>query len=328
MIKQKTILITGATGLLGKQILQQLLLQDYKIYALKRTDSIIPIESEKLNWIEIKSIEDNLFQLIPEKVDYVIHAGAMVSYKQSDKAKIHQINTHWTSKLAHDALENRVEKFIFISSISALGKKSPNNIIDENTPKSENEFLSNYGRSKRQAEELLWDISSKGLPILIFNPSVIIGPAKRYQSSAQLFGYVSDQKPFYTKGLINYIDVRDVTNFIIRSLDNKTINEQFVLNAGCTSYYDFFKAIAKQLKVKVPIIGVPKFMVILGAVMENIFSNLRGKPPTLTMETAKMAGNKKIYKSGKANNAFNLRYRTLEQSIEWTINEMQKEGEL
>ncbi|WP_296621900.1 NAD-dependent epimerase/dehydratase family protein [Marivirga sp.] len=327
-MSHKTVLLTGATGLLGKQILQQLIAQDYKIYACKRVDSHIPLASEKLNWIEIKSIEDDLFLLIPEKVDYVIHAGALVSYKKSDTAKIYQINTQWTSKLAKVALEAGVKKFIFISSISALGIRSQDIFIDEDTPKSENEFLSNYGRSKRQAEELLWDVSSDGLPIVIFNPSVIIGPAKRYQSSAQLFGYVGDQKPFYTKGLINYIDVRDVAKIIVQSLENKIRNEQFVLNAGSISYHDFFKAIAKQLNLKAPKIGVPKFMVILGAVLENIFSKLSGKPATLTMETAKMAGNKKIYNAEKAKNTFNIRYKTLEESIEWTVNEMQKEGEL
>lgn len=327
-MKQKAVLITGATGLLGNQILIKLVAEDYKIYAINRADSIIPLRSEKINWIEIKSIEDNLFQLIPENIDYVIHVGALVSYKKSDAAKIFKINTEWTSILAYDALKAGVKKFIFISSISALGKNSSNRFIDENTPKSEDDFLSNYGKSKRQAEDLLWELSKKGLSIIIFNPSVIFGPAKRYQSSAQLFAYVSDQKPFYTNGLINYIDVRDVAEIIRRSLENKISNEQFILNAGSTSYHNFFKIIAYQLKVKAPRIGVPKFMVIMGAILENIISKLGRKPATLTMETAKMAGNKKIYTAEKAKKTFNIRYKTLEQSVEWTVSEMQKKGEL
>jgi nucleoside-diphosphate-sugar epimerase len=327
-MKEKTVLLTGSTGLLGIQVLKQLISQDYKIYAVKRVSSIIPIISEKIEWIEIRSLDDNLFRLIPDKVDYIIHAGAMVSYKKSDKANINQINAEWTSKLATDALEAGTKKFIFISSISALGKSSPDNFIDENTPKSEDDFLSNYGESKRKAEEILWKLSNQGLPIIILNPSVIIGPAKRYQSSAQLFGYVSDQKPFYTRGLINYIDARDVAEIIVQSLENEISNEQFVLNAGSISYHTFFKTIADQLKVKAPTIGVPKFMVILGAVLENIWSNISGKPATLTMETAKMAGNKKIYNADKSNNIFKLSYKTLDEAIEWTINEMQKKGEL
>lgn len=327
-MKQKTVLITGATGLVGNQILQHLLADNFKIYATKRADSIIPLQSEKINWVEINSIEGNLFKLISESIDFVVHAGGLVSYKKSDAAKIFQVNTEWTSKLANDALVAGVKKFIFISSIAALGKDSNNKFIDENTPKSEHEFLSNYGKSKRKAEEMLWNLSKEKLPILIFNPSVIIGPANRYQSSAQLLGYVSDQKPFYTKGLINYIDVRDVAKIVVQSLQNKINNKQFVLNAGSISYRDFFRAIAKQLKVKTPSIGVPKFMVVLGAVLENIISILSGKPATLTMETAKMAGNKKIYNAEKAKNTFNIRYRTLEESIEWTVNEMQKKGEL
>jgi len=325
---QKTVLITGATGLLGKEVIVKLIAQGHRIYAVKRAHSIIPKFSTNIHWIEIKSNQDNLFRLISEKVDFVIHAGAMVSYKKSDKQKIFSINSDWTRKLATDALEAGVEKFIFISSISALGKESPDNFIDEHTPIAKDEFLTNYGKSKRQAEEVLWKLSMNGLPIVILNPSVIIGPARRYQSSAKLFAYVGDGKPFYTRGLINYIDVRDVSETIVKSLDPRIVNEQFVLNAGSICYRDFFRRIAEQLNVKAPKIGVPKFMVILGAVIENVISKINGKPATLTMETAKMAGNQNIYIAQKAKRAFDMEYKTLEESIEWTVSEMQKSREL
>jgi nucleoside-diphosphate-sugar epimerase len=327
-MKRKTVLVTGATGLLGKQILIQLLARDYTIYAVKRASSLIPLNNKKIQWIEIKSIKNNVLEQISNKIDFVIHAGAMVSYKKSDEEKIYKVNTNWTYHLAKDAKEAGVKKFIFISSISALGKNSANHKIDESTPKTENEFLTNYGKSKRKAEEYLWKLSKEGLPIIIFNPSVIIGPAKRYQSSAQLFAYVGDQKPFYTQGLINYIDVRDVAEIIIQSLEHKSINEQFILNAGSISYQEFFGKIAEKLKVKAPKIGVPKFLVILGAILENIFSKIINKPPTLTMETAKMAGNRTIYMADKANKTFNIRYKSFEESVEWTVSEMQKSGEL
>jgi deoxyinosine 3'endonuclease (endonuclease V) len=82
------------------------------------------------------------------------------------------------------------------------------------------------------------------------------------------------------------------------------------------------------MQVKSPTVGVAKFMVILGAVLENIVSRLSGKPATLTMETAKMAGNKYTYLAEKAKSAFNPSYRSLEQSIKWTVREMKKTGEL
>lgn len=327
-MRQKSVLITGATGLLGKQILLELLAHDYTIYALKRADSTIPLKTEKIHWLELKSIQDNFFQQIPEQIDFVIHAGAMVSYKKSDKEKIFKINMDWTHNLATQAKKAGVKKFIFISSISALGKNSSNYKIDENTPKSEDEFLSNYGKSKRKAEAILWALSKEGLPIIILNPSVIIGPAKRYQSSTQLFGYVADQKPFYTSGIINYIDVRDVAEIVIQSLESNIYNEQFILNAGSISYQDFFGTIAEKLKVKAPKIGVPKFMVMFGAILENFLSKITGKPATLTMETAKMAGNKNMYLADKAENTFNIRHKALEESVEWTVLEMQKTGEL
>lgn len=327
-MKQKTVLITGATGLLGKQVLVRLLAQEYKVYAVKRAKSIIPLGADNIQWIEISSTQSNLFKRISEPIDFVVHVGALVSYKKSDKDKIFEVNTDWTYNLAKEALEAGVEKFIFISSISALGKNSTDSFITEETPKSENDFLTNYGRSKRKAEELLWELAKSGLPLVVLNPSVIIGPAKRYQSSAQLFAYVSDRKPFYTRGVINFVDVRDVADIILKCFEKKIYNKQYILNAGSISYYRFFKVIAAELDTKTPAIGVPRFMVILGAVAENIVSKLQGRPATLTMETAKMAGNKKIYQAQKVKNTFDFRFRSLEESIKWAVGEMKKNGEL
>ena len=325
---RKSVLITGTTGLLGQQLLQKLINEDFKVFATKRKNSTSLFHSSKVNWVCIDSFSENLFLNISECIDIVIHAAALVSYQKSDRECIFSVNTDWTKKLASDALNAGVSQFIFISSIAALGKKTHDKIINESTPFSAKHFITNYGKSKRSAEKALWEMSKQGLPIVIFNPSVIIGPAKKYQSSTQLFGYVRDKKPFYTAGIINYVDARDVSELVFMSIQNQIANEQFILSGGSTTYLNFFRLIAFRVNQNAPFIKVPKFMLHLGAFMENIYSTLNRKPPTLTTETARMAGNILIYDSKKAQKEFNYSFRDLSDSVKWTVEKMQKNGDL
>ncbi|WMN08014.1 NAD-dependent epimerase/dehydratase family protein [Marivirga arenosa] len=325
---KKSVLLTGATGLLGTQILRKLILQGHKVFAVKRAGSNSNINSELVTWISYDSYSQNLFDKVSQKIDIVIHAAALVSYLQKDKEKIFSVNQDWTLKIANDALLAKVDQFIFISSVSALGKNGVNNIVKEDTNFSEQSFITNYGKSKREAELKLKEMSEYGLPLLILNPSVIIGPANKYQSSAQLFGYISDNKPFFTKGIINYVDARDVAEIILNCVDNEIVNQQYVVSASYISYEKFFNAIAKELKKRPPFIPVPKSLVVFGAIIENLLSKIRSKPPTLSLETAKMAGSSIIYDSSKLKRELNFSFRELHDSIEWTAAEMQKNGEL
>lgn len=326
----QTVLLTGASGLLGSHLLGRLMDEGYRVIAVKRDSSKVDHlpESENLKWITFDSFKDNLFEIAAEPVHIVIHAAALVSYHQRDQSLLFETNTEWTVNLAKVALTHQVKQFIFISSISALGKHSADQIIKENTPHDEKDFYSNYGKSKYQAEKNLRELSKKGLPIIIFNPSVILGPANLDRSSAKLFQYVADQKPFYTKGLINYVDVRDVADSILYAINHAIINEQFILNAGSISYQQFFEKIAQLLNVRPPSLNIPKGFVIAGALMENIWSKISGKMPTLTVETAKMAGSNYYYDHSKHKNAFQFQYRSLQNSLQWTINEMQKSNKI
>jgi len=325
LAEHKTVLITGATGLLGRNITHYLLSKGFKLIATKRSKSNT-FNCPNLSWIDL----DKLLQTSPDdlKIDFAIHCAGLVSYKSEDKDELFRVNKNITEKVALWAKNAKVKKFIYISSIATLGKHTSSQIINESTSWNDQDFTTNYALSKRAGEIAIKDLGAKGLNYIILNPSIIIGPAELNQSSAKLFQYALDQKPFYTQGYINYIDVRDISKVIFKLLTSDLINEQYVISSSYTSYKSFFKLLARKLNRKAPYILVPKTALILGAYLENLWSKLKNKQPLLSSETARIAGNRYIYDGTKIKNKLGIEFHTLEESINYSIVEMKKAGHI
>lgn len=324
----KNVLLTGATGLLGSNLLKHLAKEEFHIYAIKRPQSDLRLcpQSKKITWVSVENLTLEFILQLGVPFHYIIHAAGLVSYQQKDKEKLFKINCELTTEVAKAALSLKCEKFILISSISAIGKKGNSRTLNEVTLWDEKQFSSNYGRSKKAGENSVKALGKEGLPYLIFNPSVIIGPAKPDQSSARLISYVADGKPFYTSGILNYVAVDDVSGAIIKGMKSNFTNQQWILNGGWVSYEEFFALVAGYMGVKAPRYKMPKAAVMAGAFLENIFSKLKGKKPTLSLETARMAGSVNIYSAAKVKEDIKMEFSPLADAIKKTIDFMKING--
>jgi nucleoside-diphosphate-sugar epimerase len=323
------ILVTGATGLLGSQLILQLLRENYALIACKRAQSIVtPCSSHPLlTWVDIEQLLQNKIQL-ETKVEFVIHLAGLVSYASRDKKALFDSNEGLTKLVIDWCLNHKVKKLIYISSIAALGKDTTKNIISEETHWSEKQFSSNYGASKRAGEKAIKSAAKYGLEYIILNPSVIVGPAPLNRSSAKLFKYIEDEKPFFTRGFINYVDVRDLCDLIIIAMIKLPNNTCYIVNAGHTTYQKLFSLIAKGMNKRTPKIAIPTSLVLFGAILENIYCKIFCKNSLLSVETAKMAGKKYIYSANKLNKITGYEYHSLKDTVEYTIHKMKKNSYL
>src|SRR5690606_19404096 len=99
---------------------------------------------------------------------------------------------------------------------------------------------SNYAESKYNAELEVWRGISEGLSAVIVNPTIVLGLGNWAESSTRLFRYVYEEKPFYTAGSANFVDVRDVVEMMLKLTFSDIEGERFILNGGQMEYKDFF----------------------------------------------------------------------------------------
>lgn len=322
------ILLTGGTGLLGSYVARMLLELNLEFRVLDRGNRPPQMKDieDQINWVKGDITDTSSLTHALENVQTVIHCAALVSFHKKDLDKLIEVNKVGTANLVNMSLLKDVKNFIHISSTGALSKKRTTGEITENNKWIDDPLNTRYGFTKYLSELEVWRGQEEGLNVAIINPSVILGPGQADRSSAQLFDYVAQEKKFFTDGIINYVDVRDVTDMIIKIMRDEVWGERFISCGGYTSYQEFFAMIGKAMNKKPPNIEVNSRYVQIFAAFESIRSAFTGRRPLITKETAAQTKMNVIYSAEKARKLLGFSFRSLDQTINWCTAEMIKIG--
>src|SRR5688572_23589273 len=225
------IAVTGANGLLGSFIVRKLMEQGEPFVALKRKNSdtsLLQDVAHKITWRDADVTDAVSLREAFDQVTHVIHTAATVSFNPRRARQVMEINIEGTRNVVDECLALGIRRLVHISSIGALGVQRGQTRVDENNKWLEGSTNSVYAESKYQAELEVFRGQEEGLSTIIVNPSVILAPANWNKSSAQLFKYVWSEKPFYTEGDINIVDVRDVVNIVHKLLHHSLEGQRFI----------------------------------------------------------------------------------------------------
>ena len=324
--EEKSILITGITGLVGSFTARYFLKFGFKVSGLKREDSDLSLLQDIENqivWHEGDVLDILALDKAIENVNYVVHAAAIVSFAPKDRVKMFKTNVEGTINVVNLCLAKRVKKLCFISSVAALGRKNPNEKqanrlvkINEKATWEESPLNSNYAKTKYLAEMEVWRGQSEGLDSVIVNPSLILGEADWNKSSTQLLKYVYDEHTFYPAGNLNYVDVEDVVACIYQLIISNISDERFILSAGQITYKDFFEKVAPKFLKKPPTKLLSKSFTSIVWRLETIRSLFTGKAPLITKETALSSSHSFEYENNKIKKAIDFSFRNLEDSLD------------
>lgn len=325
------IFITGCNGLVGSFIARRLLQDGQAIRALKRQHSDLRyLEDIKnhIEWIEGDILDTSLLNEAMQGCDKVVHSAAIVSFDAKTKDNMYKVNVEGTTNIVNLCLDLGVEKLTFISSVAALGRKKNSEVIDETNQWEASKFNTHYAQTKHLSEMEVWRGHAEGLQTVIVNPSLVLGPSPWNRSSTQLFKYVWDQRKFYATGSLNYIDVRDLAEIVFQLLASNINGDRFVVNAGNVLYKELFDKIASIFKRRAPHLKVTPMIAAIAWRLAFLQSVITRKPPFITRETAYMSQKHFYYKSDKLKEKLNFEFRTLDESIQWTCQELIKFNKL
>lgn len=306
----KQILVTGGTGFLGAHLLFDLVKQGHKVRALRRASS--PMElvnpfAKQIEWVDGDILDVGSLAEAMSGVQQVYHCAGMVSFMPQDKYKLLKVNVEGTANVVNIALDEGVEKLVHVSSIAALGRKSPDGnsvqhtamTIDETTEWEQSKLNSNYAISKFKGECEVWRGIAEGLNAVIVNPSVIMGNGFWDEGSAKLVQRVDSGLKYYTNGITGFVDVRDVSAAMIQLMASDISNERYILNAENWSYKDVFTKLALFLGKTPPQREASAFAANMAWRLEKVRSMLTGARPLLTEETVRTAQHKFNYDNTK-----------------------------
>ena len=317
-----TVFVTGGSGLIGSFLIPALLGKGYTVKASYRGHIPQVPGQEQVQWLEGDILDPLFLREALAEVEYVFHCAGLVSYAPQDKELLKHVNIEGTANIVNACLEHGHIKLCHVSSIAAIGRPKGATILTEKDKFDVAEEHSAYASSKYFGELEVWRGISEGLKAVIVNPSVILGPADWHRSSTQLFKYVYEEKPFYTDGGANFVDVRDVVEAMMLLTFSDISGERFILNAEQLSYKDFFTAVAKCFGKKAPGFRVPPGLAEVVWRVERVRTWFTGGRPLITKDTARMTGKRHFFSNEKVRKATGIDFRPVKDSLEWVCQEL------
>ncbi len=315
----QTILVTGATGFLGKHLVAGLQDAGFRVRALVRNaqnrvlDFHPDVEIADGDVTDILSLEKAL-----EGVDQVLHAAAVVSFWRKRREEMNLINVQGTAQVVDACIEAGISRLVHISSVGVFGRNIKG-AVNEQTVTRPGKGHSFYGKSKYLAEIEVQRGVAEGLDAVILNPAVILGKGDWTMGPPKIFSVVNNGLRFYNQGTTGLVAVEDVVAAVILALQGKLPSgERFLLVADSLPQKDFLGLIAQGLHKSPPSIALPKWLTLLvGRISEGI-ANLTGKEPVISLETMRSSVRKSQYDGSKITVYDGFSYTPVHESIERT----------
>ncbi len=255
------VVVTGANGFLGSWLTKDLVGRGYDVTIVARPTS----DLSDLNNLSYKTSFGDVTDLSSlEKAFHgaqgIFHLAGVVAYRREDRPLMEKVNVHGTENVIKAAEKMKVPKLLHLSSVVTIGaSKSPDKILNENSPYTISDLNLGYFETKRKAEILVQEASTKGsFDALIVNPSTIYGAGDAKKGSRSIQVKVARHKfPFYSVGGASIVGVEDVIDGIMKAWDKGRPGERYILSNENWTVRQLFTAIAKEAGVEPPRLMLP-----------------------------------------------------------------------
>lgn len=271
----------------------------------------------KIEWADADLMDFPAMEDLLAGVTEIYHCGAVVSFYPNDNRSMMTVNIEGTANLVNLAIEHKIRKFLYVSSVATLGRAENDGLTDEETYWKSSSRNSVYSVSKYGAEREVWRGMEEGLPAVIVNPSVILGPGF-WDDNSGLFPLVWKGLKYYPKGGNGYVDVDDVVKAMTFLMESDITGERFIVNSGNITYLQLFTWIAKYLQKPAPTVFVNPFISNLVWRVEAFRSLLTKSKPELTRDMANTTSQTFAYSNEKIRKRTGMEFVPVEESIRRT----------
>ncbi|WP_422361558.1 NAD-dependent epimerase/dehydratase family protein [Reichenbachiella sp.] len=322
------ILITGATGFIGKFLVDYALEEKLNVFAsVRKSSNKSSLADKNVQFIELDLTSEqslitalNDFASTHGTIDYVIHNAGIT--KTTDNSAYDLVNFSYTVNLikALEGTGQTIKKFTLISSLAASSPGEGDQMIKIDQI---GDPVSAYGWSKKKAEDYIEQNCS--LPYVILRPPPVFGPGDK--DMFPVFDLVNKNLELYVGGnlqLLSFIYVKDLARGIVKATISEIKNKKYFLSDnGQYDNQQFNALIKKYLNKKTLKIKLPLFVVYVVAFFSEIYTRISGNLSQLNIEKIKelkcsnwMCDSRDFYKDLALEPKYTL-YEGIQETIDW-----------
>jgi dihydroflavonol-4-reductase len=322
--------VTGASGFIGANLVQELVARGHRVKALFRPGSNL----RGLKGADFERVEGDVGDRAAlargmRGCEWCFHAAASYHLWLPDYAPMYAANVDGTRNVLEAAAEAGCSRIVYTSTVGCIGlPNSKNGVVtptDETTPVSEEEMNTDYKLSKWKAELIAREMAAKGVPVVMVNPSAPVGPrdVKPTPTGRIIVDFLNRRMPAFVDTGLNWVHVHDVAVGHILAAEKGRVGERYILgNAkGNWTMIEALKVLADISGLPAPKVQVPYVVALAAAHTGEILSHLTGKPPRAPLAGVRMAKYKMFFNPAKAIRELGLPQtppkQALADAVEW-----------
>ena len=297
------ILVTGPTGFVGNHVARALIKRGQgvrllirKTSNLKYLNDLKPFETAEGDLRDRASLERAV-----KGCEMLFHVAADYRFDVADPVDTYKSNVEGTENLLEAAGGAGVKKIVYTSTVGCIGFLK-DALADENTPVSLDMMVGTYKRTKFQAEQKALELARKGLPVIIVNPTAPVGEldSKPTPTGDMTVRFLKGKMPAVIDTGLNLIDVRDCAEGHVLAAEKGRVGERYILGCQNLTLMQIGQILAKVSGLRGPSMHLPYFVAYLAGWFDTKLSLMRGKTPSISLESVKMAKKKMWVKCDKA----------------------------
>jgi dihydroflavonol-4-reductase len=287
---KKVVLVTGATGFIGRHTVDALLQAGFHVRALCRnTDE--DLEAMGVEVVPGDVLQPSSVVAAMQGTHAVVHGAGFVSRDLKDGGHMHRLHVTGTRIVADAAVAARTKVMVHLSTsgVVAVGN-DPNMVYREDDPVPFSHLQRfPYYQSKWLAERAAADATAESSTVLVtLNPSLALGPGdSRGSSTEDVRRFLKREIPVVPSGGVSFVDARDVATMVPAAISQGQPGHRYLLGAVNNTFAQFFDKLTQVSGVRGPLVpfALPGKVTTWGiSIMETIAGTMGAKLPVTSIE--------------------------------------------
>jgi len=310
--------VTGATGFLGRAIVEELVASGRPVRALVRSD----VAAKKLMAIGAEPVRGDVLDRSALEAglagcDAVYHAAGVNAFCLRDPRPLFDVNVAGSRTVAEAAAAAGVSKLVYTSSAATMDEDGDTAVGGRHGGRA---FLSKYAQSKSEAERAVLDVAERtGLVVVCVNPASVQGPGRTSGTARLLLGYLNGRLRAAVNGPLNVVDIADCTRGHILAEEHGRAGERYLLCGASMTLREGLALLGRLTGIDDrPRFLAPRLAFALAAGVE-VLARTRQRPAAFCREMVRTLIDGHAYDGGQAARDLGLVYTPIEATMRRTI---------
>lgn len=326
------VLVTGGTGFLGSAVVPLLAAEGHRLRLVQRSPAP---EAEALGAEVLRASLSEPGAVAPalDGVDAVIHLAGQVSFDPADPAALYELHVQATRRLLEAAAAKGVSRAVLASTSGTIAVSREDRVATESDgyPISVASGWPYYLSKIYQEKAALRIHRDTGLPLVVLNPSLLLGPGDaRLSSTDVVFKFLERRVPAMPRGGLSFVDVRDAAAAFAAALSRGRPGERYLLGGANMTFRDFFGRLERLTGIAAPRVTLPSAVNVAGSKLLEKLHEWRGTETPLDPRSAEMGERFWYCDSSKARSELGFTPRdpqeTLFETVRWLDEHVRKKA--